>query len=85
MRVEVLLGPPGAGKGTVASLLKDLSGLAVFVTGDVLRQAIDSGSELGNRVQADVEQGRLVDDETILALVDDFLKRHPEGVRLYCR
>ncbi|MBN2380249.1 nucleoside monophosphate kinase [candidate division WOR-3 bacterium] len=80
MRIEILLGPPGAGKGTMAAYLSRCAGLSVFVTGDVLRQAISSGSELGQRVKVDVEQGRLVDDETILNLVKKFLTEHSEGV-----
>ncbi|MBD3287089.1 adenylate kinase [candidate division WOR-3 bacterium] len=80
MRVEVLLGPPGAGKGTMAALISDCAGLSVFVTGDVLRSEIERESELGLSIKEDVEAGRLVDDKTILALVKDFLANHKEGV-----
>jgi len=80
LKVIVLLGPPGAGKGTLASALAECAGVTVFVTGDVLRAAIAAGDELGRRVKADVEAGRLVDDETVLALVREFLAAHPEGV-----
>jgi len=80
LRVVVLLGPPGSGKGTLATSLSEHLGVAVFVTGDALRAAIDAKSKLGEKVKADVEAGRLVDDETILALAQEFLAAHPEGV-----
>lgn len=76
----MLLGPPGSGKGTLAASLSEHLGLAVFVTGDVLREAIARESELGLKVKSAVEAGRLVDDETILALARWFLAAHPEGV-----
>lgn len=80
MKVTALLGPPGAGKGTLAAALAECADYAVFVTGDVLRAEIASGSELGSKVRADVESGRLVADEVILALVKSFLARNPGGV-----
>ncbi len=75
----MLLGPPGAGKGTMAGGLANSAGLAVFVTGDVLRAAIAGGSELGIKVKSTVEAGRLVDDETILSLAQEFLRTHSQG------
>jgi adenylate kinase len=80
LRIVVLLGPPGAGKGTVASAISGCAGLAVFVTGDVLREAIASGTPLGKKVRHDVESGKLVDDDTILALAREFMAAHPQGV-----
>jgi len=76
----VLLGPPGAGKGTMAALIRECAGLSVFVTGDMLRREIESQSDLGCRIKTDVETGRLVDDETVLTLVKGFLSAHREGV-----
>jgi len=82
LKIVVLLGPPGSGKGTLAASLSEHLRLAVFVIGDALRAAIDAGSKLGLKVKSAVEAGRLVDDETILALAREFLRTHPEGVLL---
>ena len=65
----VLFGPPGAGKGTQADALCERFGLVHLATGDMLRRAIASGSELGARVQDIVERGILVDDETVAEVV----------------
>lgn len=60
-----IFGPPGAGKGTQATALCERFGLLHLATGDMMRRAIASGSELGQQVQEIVESGRLVDDETV--------------------
>jgi adenylate kinase len=65
----VLLGPPGAGKGTQAALLARSADLEHVSTGDLLRAAIASGSDLGRSIQATVDAGRLVADEVVAKLV----------------
>jgi adenylate kinase len=64
-----IFGPPGAGKGTQATALCERFGLLHLATGDMLRRAISSGSELGLQVKEIVESGRLVDDETVGCVV----------------
>lgn len=70
MRV-VLLGGPGAGKGTQASFITARYGIPQISTGDMLRTAIRSGSELGARAKTLMDAGRLVPDEIIIALVEE--------------
>jgi len=69
----IFLGPPGAGKGTVAVKLKDEKGLPHISTGDLFRAAIKSESELGKQVKAIVDRGDLVPDELTVAIVKDRL------------
>ena len=66
----ILVGPPGAGKGTQASRLCEREGLTHLSTGELLRQAIASGSALGREVKTIVEQGHLVPDATVVGLVE---------------
>ena len=70
MRV-VLLGGPGAGKGTQAAFIAERYGIPQISTGDMLRAAIRSGSELGAGAKILMDAGRLVPDETIVGLVEE--------------
>lgn len=65
----ILLGPPGAGKGTQAQFLCDSLGFRQLSTGDMLREAIAAKTELGRRVESILKAGDLVPDETIIHLV----------------
>jgi adenylate kinase len=71
----VLLGPPGAGKGTQAELLAGQLGVPAISTGDMLRQAVSSGTELGGKVQGIMASGALVDDGTMADVVKDRLAK----------
>ena len=70
----ILFGPPAAGKGTQAKRLVDQRGMVQLSTGDMLREAIASGSELGQKCQAIMSRGDLVPDDVVIALIEARLK-----------
>src|ERR671925_1446522 len=65
----ILLGPPGAGKGTQAERLREDFDLAYIATGDMLRKAVADGTELGRKAKAYMDNGDLVPDEVIIGVI----------------
>lgn len=75
----ILLGPPGAGKGTQARLLVEERGMIQLSTGDMLRDARSSGTEMGNKVAAIMDAGELVTDEIVIGLIEEKLEGEQGG------
>jgi adenylate kinase len=71
----VLLGPPGAGKGTQAARLKERFGLAHLSTGDMLREAVAAGTEVGRQAKSIMDAGQLVPDPLMIRLVAERIAR----------
>jgi|TARA_B100000959_G_scaffold153606_1_gene161137 adenylate kinase len=69
----VLFGPPGAGKGTQAEIIVEMTGKPQVSTGDMLRSAVSQGSELGLEAKEYMEAGQLVPDQVIIGLIEDRL------------
>ncbi|MEL6284954.1 MAG: adenylate kinase [Pseudomonadota bacterium] len=75
----ILFGPPAAGKGTQAKRLVEERGYIQLSTGDMLRAARSSGSELGQRVAKIMDEGGLVSDEIVIDLIDEQLASHTDA------
>ena len=75
----ILLGPPGAGKGTQARILVDGRNMIQLSTGDMLRDARTSGTEMGNKVAAIMDAGELVTDEIVIGLIEEKLDGDNRG------
>jgi adenylate kinase len=71
----ILLGPPGAGKGTQAAVIKDRFGIPQISTGDMLRAAVKAGTPLGLAAKKVMDAGHLVSDDIILGLIKERLKQ----------
>lgn len=74
----ILFGPPAAGKGTQAKILVEQRGLLQLSTGDMLRAARKSGTELGQKVAGIMDRGDLVSDEIVVALIEEQLDTHKD-------
>lgn len=75
----ILLGPPGAGKGTQAGHLVEARGMVQLSTGDMLREAKSSGTEMGQKVAAIMDAGMLVTDEIVIGLIEEKLEQGAAG------
>lgn len=75
MRILVLLGPPGAGKGTQAKRLERAYGIVQLSTGDMLRAAVASGSDLGREAKQVMDAGRLMPDDIMTGIISDRIEQ----------
>ncbi|MCR9149431.1 MAG: adenylate kinase [Rhodobacteraceae bacterium] len=75
----ILLGPPGAGKGTQARRLVEERGMVQLSTGDMLRAARTSGTEMGRKVAEVMDRGDLVTDEIVIGLIEEQLESHKDA------
>jgi adenylate kinase len=75
----ILLGPPGAGKGTQAKRLEESRGMVQLSTGDMLKEAIAKGTDLGKRVEGIMARGELVTDEIVIGLIEAKMKDGAKG------
>ena len=74
----ILMGKPGAGKGTQAQRLIQDHPFTIIATGDIIRQAVKDKTEIGLKIEAQMESGGLVDDTIILDLIDSELSKHKD-------
>ena len=71
----IMLGPPGAGKGTQAERFARTRGIPKISTGDILREAVHAGTDLGRRAKAVMDRGELVSDDIMIGVVEERLNR----------
>jgi len=71
----ILLGPPGAGKGTVGGKLSEIYNLLLISSGDLLRENVNNHTELGEKVNSYIKKGELVPDELVEKIIEDRIKR----------
>lgn len=74
MRI-IFLGPPGSGKGTQADLISKEFSIPKISTGDILREAVAKGTPLGKKAESKMKKGELVDDETIIGIIKERVKK----------
>lgn len=75
----VLFGPPGAGKGTQSEKIISTFGLKHISTGDLFRKHLGEGTELGKEARSYMDNGKLVPDEVVIGMVDDFLNENTDA------
>ena len=78
----ILLGPPGSGKGTQSEKICEKYGIGHISTGDVIRDNIKRQSEFGIYAKNIIEQGKLIPDEKMIPVLEEEMKKYPEGVLL---
>jgi adenylate kinase len=78
----IMIGPPGAGKGTMTNLLKEEVGYNLICTGDILRAEKKSGSELGKKIANLIDKGNLVPDEIVDEMIENELSKLDEPILL---
>ncbi|WP_299226731.1 adenylate kinase [Sulfurihydrogenibium sp.] len=77
-KIIIFLGPPGAGKGTQAQLLKERNGFIQVSTGDLLREAVKNQTELGKLAKKYMDEGKLVPDDLIISLIKEKLQEYAD-------
>ncbi|PLX09824.1 MAG: adenylate kinase [Marinilabiliales bacterium] len=84
MHTVIISGPPGSGKGTQAKMIADHLGFVHISTGDILRQEIEAGTELGKLAQARIDDGNFVPDNIAMEMINGFIRnnKHLKGMVL---